>query len=457
MPRAKKPKQETKSGLLSIRSAGRPFVRAREEREKGAPVVLDYTDPRTGKRVKETVQPQIIVRDGRDRLDAARVELAQKAADDRSAELRLNRERQIAEPLRLTTKAAFDRYFDPANGGMPRKGGKADGPLLKHSSTYYTSHDRARRFWLRELGADAVWNRHTPADIDAAAARGKEEHGTEAVAQFVERLSIVANWLRDKADLEVKNPARAFDATAFRGGATPRRPRFTEEELEKLIRHSRAADPRFRLLFCFADSSGSRGGQIREAWRSALDAPLAVTPRPEDAPFGWIAFGGVKGQAAHLVFLTDFQRAEIGGAIGGYYDEDAGKWKPGHLSEFEGRYLATGQDYPLVPGGYTRRGMCPANDRFGRPRTDVQPTVRKSLLNWLEKAERVAGVEHVKGRGMHGVRRAWAKYMRRVIGKGAATHAGGWSKEETMEEIYAGERHEDLAAAREAQQARRRS
>lgn len=454
MPRAKKQNLETKSGLFSLRSAGRPYVRVREEKVKGAPIVFDYKDPRTGLRVKPAVQPLIVVRDSRGKLVGGQVERAQKAADDRSAALRLNRERDLAEPARLTLASAYERYFDPHEGALPREDGKKQGRLLKHSKPYAAGHARSRDFWLRELGPNKAWNSITPAQVDAAATRGKDQHGVEAVIQFVERLSTVANWLRDKADLDVKNPARSFDPAKYRHGVTPRRPRYTEDELERLIQHSRGVDPRFRLLFCFADSSGSRGGQIREAWRSQLDAPLPVTPSHDDAPHGWIAFRGVKGQAAHLVFLTDFQRVELAGALGGYCDEADARWKPGHLSEMEEHYLSTGTDYPLFPGGFLRGGIARLRGSKGQS-FPSRPLGATTALAWLHDTERAAGIPPVEQRGLHGIRRAWAKYTRRMIGKSAASHAGGWSNEATMEGIYVGERYEDLAAAREAQQARR--
>lgn len=431
----------TRSGLFSVRSQAKPYVRVREEKKAGSNLILDFTDPRSGERQKETLD--FGVRDDRGHIDEERWARAQARADDRSAALRLSRERTLAEPAKITLGRAYEMFFDPEHGG-----------LLSVSASYTASHRRARDFWKREFGAAHPWNQITPAKLEAAADRAKVEFGPAAAEQFVERLQIVWGWLTEKAEIEgLKNPARKWDRKAFRGGRQPRRPRYSEAELVALIAVSRRVDPRFRLLLCFADSSGSRGGQIRTAWRSALNAPLAVPPEPDEAPHGWIVFGGVKGQADHRVFLTSWQREELAGAMGGYFDDSAGAFKPGFLSVLEARFLETGDDYPLFPGGYLRKGVAPI--RAEGLRRTLRPVGRTEPWNWLVEAERLADVARVRGRGLHGIRRAWAKYSRREIGKTAAARAGGWSKEETLEDIYAGERHEDLVASREAQERRR--
>lgn len=432
----------TPAGRFSIRSESKPYVRAREERAPGSNLVLDYQDP-AGGRVKETID--LSVRGAGGRIDWDRVERALEKANDRSAELRLGRERALAEPLRLTVGGAFALYHDPAEGA-----------LRSVSATYRASHVRARAFWETVFGTDLPWNQMSLTKRDAELLALKQAGQLPKAEQFLDRLRIVWGWLTEKREIEgLKDPSRKFDRVKFRGGYQPRRPRYPEEEIIQLIEVSRRVDPRFRLLFSFANTSGSRGGQIRTAWRSGWNVPLASDPEPADAPHGWIAFRGVKGQQDQLVFLTTWQVEELVGAVGGYWDEAAARFRPGYLSKLEARYGETGEDYPLFPGGHLRGGLAELTTRRSTALRPLRPIGPTQPLRWLAEAEALAGVPHRERRGLHGVRRAWAKYSRREIGKTAATHAGGWSREETMEQIYAGERYEDLAASREAQERRR--
>lgn len=431
----------TKAGLFSIRSEAKPWVRVREEKVPGSNLVLDFKHPRTGRRVKETLEGTT-VRNDAGKIDWQKVEQAQERANDRAAELRLDRERFLDEPQRITVGRAFALFHDPAKGG-----------LLGRSQVYRSSHRRAREFWEAECGVDLPWNQITPGMVQAGADKVKGQgHSTKAV-MLVDRLHTVWSWLTDQQDIEgLKNPTRKFDKKAFLGGHRPKRPRFGEDELVKLIHVARQVDPRFRLFIGFADTSGSRGVQIRTAWRSAWNTPLGIPWEEVGAvmPHGWLVLRGVKGQADQIVPLTDWQLEELVAATGGYWDEAEQRFQPGHLSILEERYLEKGDDYPLFPGGYLRKGMASGHVR------NYTPIGRTEPWNWLVEAEALAKVDHVPGRGLHGIRRAWAKYSRREIGKTAAARAGGWSKEETMEQIYAGERLEDLAASREAQQRRRR-
>lgn len=442
MPK-KKEELESKSGLLMVRCGDEPHVvTVREEKTRGSNVILDYRDPRTGRRRKKSLG-FAVRKTEKGKVIAELLERAKAAAATKAAELQLNVERERAEPARLTNRDVFDMYHSP-KGGPLFYIDENDQVQRKASYEYVGSHIRARRLWEEELGASNPWNQSNPADIDAVAEKLRKQGKPAWAVQAVERLQIVWGWVTEKKEVEgLKNPARLFDPKKFMGGRRPERPRFSEDELVELIRVSGEVDPRFRLFLCFADESGARGSQIRTAWRSALDRPLAVRPSPEDAPYGWLVLRGVKGQADQEVFLTADQRAEIERAFAG------------HLRTLEERYQESGgrEDYPLFPGGYLRAGVTPIRDEGSR-RT-MRPIGRTVVWYWLRIAEDRVGIKHMPGRALHGIRRAWAKYTRREIGKTAAARAGGWSREETMENIYAGERYEDMAASREAQERRR--
>lgn len=436
-----------RSGLWSFRASEDPPVRVREEKRAGSNVVLDYTDRHLGRK-KRTLKHGVRKPNGKiDRELAAR---AITAAKDQAAALRL----KIAppdEPLRMSVGGAFALYHDPTAGALYA------GAQALVSPNYLLAHKRARRFWEAELGVATPFNAVTPARVEQVAKRIRAQGVARAIG-LVKHLGIVARWLRDAADMEgIKDPTRKFDERDYRSGAQPRRPRYTEDEAAALIDASRRVDPRFRLLLAFIDTAGTRAGQIRAATRRALDRPLANAPPREMAPHGWIVFGGVKGQRDHVVFLDLWQREEIMGALGGYHDEEDGRWRPGYLARFEAAHQAGElDDYLLFPGSTLH--LADRKRRASRERApDAAPSksISASRLNhWVLQAERIAGIPHVPGRALHGMRRAWAKRSRVALGREAAARAGGWEEAETMD-MYAGEDYESLAASREFNEQRR--
>lgn len=68
--------------------------------------------------------------------------------------------------------------------------------------------------------------------------------------------------------------------------------------------------------------------------------------------------------------------------------------------------------------------------------TDPSRPVDRHLANrWLRKAERLADVEHVRGRGWHSFRRAWASARKHLPDVDVAA-AGGWKDTATMKRCY---------------------
>jgi integrase len=64
-----------------------------------------------------------------------------------------------------------------------------------------------------------------------------------------------------------------------------------------------------------------------------------------------------------------------------------------------------------------------------------RPVDRHLASRWLRRAEKLAGVQHSKGRGWHSFRRAWASARKHLPDVDVAA-AGGWKDTATMKRCY---------------------
>jgi hypothetical protein len=424
-------KDETEGGRWSVREGTQGSVVRVRERVRGGRVQLIYRDTTSGNRLYRYAEVETVRRpDGRidDVLSAAALAEARALA----ARLRVARAALSIEPVRMTLAQGFARYHDAARGGMP-----ASKPARQH-------HRAAVQFWELQLGHDAGWNTLLPSDVEAAALRLARAGKPPLAEKHVRCLRTVYRWLRDRAGMEtLRDPTRGLELSRIREGHEVRRPSYPRDELEALVAVARDVDPRFEFALIWADDSGARSAALYRAMRSQVDAPLDVAPDPGQAPHGWANLPAMKGQGRALTFLTARQRR--------IFDEVTAKrwngavWEPGYLSLLEARWLASGTDYPLIPGGPFPRGGV-----FLGPRAQAN---NNTLQKWLREAEQRARVAHVPRRGWHGIRRAWARYTARETDMDTVVVAGAWSDRETPERTYVDrERLDRLAKARTAQE-----
>lgn len=428
-------RRETSAGLWSVTVGDHGCKVKVRERSRGGAVVLDFHAP--NRQVPRATSVRT-VRNEQGQLLREACLAAIEEAKRKSAELRLESARAAAQPMRITVGKGFALFHDEEKGGLPP------------SESARKNHRRARRFWEEAYGAGSPWNRMAPADRDGAL-RTLKEAGRIATAQsHVTKLRTVYFWLVKKRQLrELEDPLADFDWKKFAEGYEPRRPRFREDEIPKLIAVSRSVDPRLRLFLALLDDSGTRGKAVREAWRSMLDQELDLPPSPEHAPWGWLNLRALKGQKSGLILLTFRERLELVRAI--WKANEGGVWVPGYLSELEERYQAAGVDFPLIPGGYLRQGIVRV-DSLGAYR----PTSYNAVWTWLRDAEKRAGIQHRDWRAFHGLRRAWSDYVHEEEGLDVLTEAGHWSSRDTPEGIYIERRkHGHLAKARQATERRR--
>lgn len=436
----------TRSGLLAESYGRRPYtVTLREEKEPGANVVLDYTDA-AGRRLKPSLGYAVRMKAGRSRWswDWEALERARGAAEDRSAELRLGQLRKETEPLRLTVGQAFALYHDEDRGGLPP------------SMTAIYRHRFARREWERWLGKDTPWNSVQPADVKALLQRFKDRGMAPSARELLKNLRACYNWLRKMRGMRhLSDPTEPIEMKWVMAGHVPRRPRYTPDQAAAIVRVRDEVDPRFALMVALMDDSGARREALRLTMRSDIDAPLDLPPGELDAPYGWILLPALKGQDRPLVFLTAFQRRELTRALTGY------------LGELERIYQEEGTDFPLFPAARVRgtaTGVihpAPVKDEEGRWRPGqhraYQPISRARSREWLIEAEKRAGVEHVDGRGWHGLRRAVSDYLEEATDLATLTTAMGWSSQSVPEQIYLEKkRMSKRSRAREAMEKKRR-
>lgn len=394
-------------------------VRIREPRP-GAPLRWDFRDDRGVRRRPEVEGAPRVRRSPGAPLDPVLVRKAENLCERKAALLALPElTRQSAPNAGLTLRDGYAEYFSPRRRALPRsRSGR------KH-------HADSRAFWEGELGEDTPWDAIKPADVWGALVRLVEKGQVATADKRFKNLRTVHRWLRDRAGFEgLRDPTRTLNIHELLEGYEPRRPRYTVEEREKLVSASPTFGPRFSLFVVFVADSGARGGQVRLAWRSGFNCELEPPPPADAAPHGWMRFPGMKRQAPMLTFLTRRERAALDVALATY------------LAPWEAEYQEKGTDYPLLPSGR----LDHAHGALER-----RPISDRALRSMWPRLEEAAAVETKPRRVFHGSRRLWADEIEQTEGLDTATHAGGWSRRETVEEVYISRRrYPHLERARQA-------
>lgn len=126
-----------------------------------------------------------------------------------------------------------------------------------------------------------------------------------------------------------------------------------------------------------------RGGQVIRTMRSQCDlSPGAGVGN------GVVVVKGSGRKGGTVLFLNPEERAVLDTVM-----------QDGHLSLLEAAYQ-TGElsDYPLFPAGRLRGGRVPTDRK-------LHPMNRRTVRDLFNALEDAAGVEHVEGRALYGLRR----------------------------------------------------
>lgn len=355
-------------------------------------------------------------RGGIDRDLATRVE--QAAAEQHLALVRgsvalpISAER-LANPL--TIAEGWARASDPDTG----KWNKA----TQYRDDIQRAIDAAVASWGPSMTWDAVdrgqlrklW-RNELAKHRAAGHKGVR--GSELTLDLV---LAVGAWLRDEqlvaptAALRWKGMDAEFKADADPDGEyAPSRPRYTVDEYRAMFATSWEADERYGLAYNLG--AEYRLGKVVQARRSHLNLP-----------FGQLRVLGRGKKKGATIVLTPGQLRDVKRVL-----------TTGYLAGLETAYLAQEiEDYCLFPAGHF------AHDAHGRllSRADYAargPIDRTAVRAWHRETERLAGIEHLKGRGPYGSRRAGvdAAKAAQISREGLQAH-GGWADSQMPDAVYA--------------------
>ncbi len=314
---------------------------------------------------------------------------------------------------------------------------KVDTP---HRRELTRSLNHAVRVW----GERKTWASVTMEDLselwcdrmDALRARGYR--GQRSAVVVIRDVLAVAGWLRGTQ----KIPATAclFEGRYWkkqlakdwreRSGEdreyTPDRPRHTRDELLAVLAVLPQLDPRFSLALDLG--AEDRLGQVLRCRRSDLD--------PDD---GRLQIHGLGKKRGTRVALTASQLAHVMRAL-----------TTGYLRELEDHYLRTGEDYPLFPAGQLKGNRVGLGDGTRKSRAtpwagwatvaqhgNAAPVNRSVLDGWMKDAERLAGVTHMPGRGLYGLRRQGVDgAMTENISPEGLQAWGGWADGQIPDRIY---------------------
>ncbi len=364
-----------------------------------------------------------VLRDGRGRILEAVAQEAIAAARKKHAEL------LAAQPLpvraeRLSLAEGMALYLRPDTGKYPAP------------TAHRKEVERSARYVAAMLGADRTWASIKLEDLRRVwrqriqELRRDGERGCRGAEITVSRVLTLAAWLRAEGhigplacivprtwnqDLRTDWRLIAQQATEY----APYQPRHTVEEMRKILAVAAQVDPRFDLLVQLG--AEQRLGQVARARRQDLD--LDAAPARFRVP-------GMGHKRGPTLYLTDGQVTAVRRALGGY------------LAELE----ATGEDYPLFPQSQLVGG------RKGTPHATARHLLRRpvgdrTIGEWFNAAEQLAGIAHVPGRGYYGMRRAGVDGAKAegISREGLKEH-GGWTDSQVPDQIYA---DREAAAPRE--------
>lgn len=395
----------------------RPYRVIAEERvDRGRKVYLRWREGGNWK----VLATDLIVRNNAGKIVKSRVQEALRAAKVRSEDLAAGKEVAGRSKRPLTISQGLRRAIHPEEGKYPSD--------TMHRREVIRELERAAAFW-----GDRAWNSIKPGDIRAlyrgrAKALVKAGHiGRRGAEVTVSRVLAVAEWLRGEGLIEAGacHPPKDWQKELGSEVTTepPSRPRHTLEEVRAILRVAPEVDPRFNLLMRL--SIGLRPGQVRRVTRRMLDLEgrtLRVVGR------------GRKGGT--LVVLLDEDVALVQAALDGY------------LAPLEEQYRAGAvTDYPLFPQGkLTGRTKNPRTARCRPDQAEAGSIGEYAVRTWFRKAEELAGIDHVDGRGTYGIKRQSVdEAKRQKISRDELASLGGWATTEMADRIYADQEARDAA------------
>lgn len=211
------------------------------------------------------------------------------------------------------------------------------------------------------------------------------------------------------------------------------RPRYTEEEIDRLHAAAPQVDPRFALMMALGELL--RPEQVGRTWRSQI-SPELDRLRIEGR-------GKKRGQ---VMLLTAHERWALVRAL-----EETGPLS--YLAVQETAWREHERDYVLFPsrlqGPLTALRAIPGH---------VKTVNKDQVQKWVRRAEELGQVPHVNGRGWYGMRRRGTdEASEEGLSAAALQNAFGWTSPKMATDVYEDRgRKEALEGARAFREKRQR-
>jgi hypothetical protein len=281
-----------------------------------------------------------------------------------------------------------------------------------HKTPFRSEIERALEYASLVWGAETLWSAIDEANYIALLRRrlsdlvANGKNGVRATEITISRLIGVVRWLRESKHIprdaapwpnswkpEIRRFWKGLNKTSR--DPEPKRLRFTHDEALKILKAA-SFDPRYQLLMWLGMEL--RLGQVSRARRSDLELP----PVDWDAPannqqdYGTFTVHGAGKKRGTIVDLTRGQRRMVDRALG----------SGGYLQSLE----ESGYEYCLFPAGYVVGRVAHLRGRETAITLSQKINADRHVsTSWLRKnflvAEEIAGISHVPGRGVYGIRR----------------------------------------------------
>ena len=362
--------------------------------------------------------------------------------------------------LVVTAQAAAQRKYEELSGQRAPEASErrhvltiADAwAILTHKSTgkypketrYRTQLAAALALGARVLGEDFPWvsldrtalRRVVRKQADLTIQRGKAAGvafvGFRPAQIMGTRLLTIATLLRDEGYLpDTYHPPNGkgwhADLRTYIEQETNRelppthRPRYSEEEIDRLHLAAPKVDPRFVLLIEIGEYL--RPEQVARTWRSQI--------RDDFSSMIIEGRGKKRGTTMHL---TEYEQAALRRAM-----DPADPL--GYLADCEAAWRTHERDYLLFPSDLhqTNRAWDPTSAPL-RARVGWARAVERQQVNrWVARAEQLAepSIAHVKGRNWYGLRRGGTDDARDEQLGGAELQAVfGWTDPKMADMVY---------------------
>ena len=313
---------------------------------------------------------------------------------------------------------------------------------------------------VRILGEEATWEGIKHRDLGKLWRRRIQElradghDGHRGAEITVARFLAIASWLRDNEDIPKdaclassswKDDLRADwkEAAGSDDDYAPHRPRFSLDEMRRILVASSRVDPRLDLLL--AIGAELRHGQVKRAMRSHLVA--AVKDGKQIWRFRVPGRGKKKGT---IIRLTTGQVHAVARAFHGYLRLLEQAYRAGEISDyrlfFSGRMRGNQPDL-MKPRKNGRSASY--HTKFTQPTAEVDrhaarpPISDTGLRKWFERARVLAKIGKVEGLSKYGLRRQAVDATKELkASREALQNIGGWSDTQVPDGIYAEQEQE---------------